>query len=970
MKFKFSNLKVMSILLVSGLIYSCTPKTTDATMKVETPEKNDKTMVAIEESSVPDWAKVDVPTDESVRTGTLGNGMKYYIQKNVKPENRAELRLAINAGAMQEDDDQQGLAHFLEHMCFNGTKNFSKSELVDYLESIGTKFGPDLNAYTSFDETVYMLQVRTDDQVMFDKGMLILQDWSNAVTFDGTEIDKERGVVLGEWRSGLGASERMRDKWFPQLFKDSRYAERLPIGKPEILKTAPYDAFTRFYKDWYRPDLMAVVVVGDIDVDAVEKQVKERFAVNENPANPRKKIEYDVPKHKETLVAIATDKEAPGTQVQVIYKHDPKKIKNVGDYRQQMVNSLYNRMLGARFEELSKSANPPFLYAFSAYTNFVRSSDAYYGACGVEPTKTLKGLKAMLKENQRVLKHGFTDTELERAKKQLLNSIEKSYKESDKTDSRRLAMKYVSNFLEGTPIPSPAQTFEMYDKYLPTVSLKEVNKLAAQWITDENRVIIVTGPEKEDITMPTETEIRAVLEEVKNEEVKAYVDKVTTEPLLAEKLMPTEIKSSKKIDEIDVVEMDLGNGVKIVLKPTTFKNDEILMSAFSTGGHSLVSDADFMSASQATPIINSSGVGNFDATQLQKMLAGQTVSVQPYINELSEGFNGSCSPDDFETMLQLVYLYFTNPRKDADAMNAYMTQVKTQMQFMGSNPQFYFFDQITKALSNNHPRKKIFPTAEELDQVNLDKVIEIYKDRFSDAGDFTFVFTGNFDVKGITPMLSQYLGNLPSSGRNETWKDIGAKTPKGKMDKKMNKGQAPKSFACVIFGGDFEWDDAQARYDFNSLMSVVRIKLREKLREDEGGVYGVQVQGNIERWPTEEYSTMILFNADPTEVEKLVGFTKEEIKKIVDNGVEDKDITKVTETQRQERIKSLKENKFWSGYLTSAYKNELDPKRIQMEYYEKAVNGLNSDALQKMAKKVFDFENMKQFILFPEETKE
>ncbi len=969
MKMKYAGLQILGFIILAMGVFSCTPKTSATTMEDKKTEADTPT-VAMGESDIPDWAKGDVPTDGSVRTGTLSNGMKYYIQKNIKPENRAELRLAVNAGAMQEDEDQQGLAHFLEHMCFNGTKNFSKSELVDYLESIGTKFGPDLNAYTSFDETVYMLQVRTDDQEMFDKGMLILQDWSNAVTFEGEEIDKERGVVLGEWRSGLGASERMRNKWFPTLFKDSRYAERLPIGKPEILKSAPYDAFTRFYNDWYRPDLMAVVVVGDVDVDVVEKQIKERFSTNTNPDNPRKKVEYSVPKHKETLVAIASDEEAPSTQVQVIYKHDPKKVNNIGDYRQQMINSLYNRMLGARFDEMTKTANPPFLYAFSAYTGFVRSSDAYYGAAGVEPDKVTNGLKAMLLENQRVLKHGFTDTELERAKKALLNSIEKRFKESDKTPSRRLAMKYVSNFLEGTPIPSPKQTYELYDKFLPTISLKEVNKLAGQWITDENRVIIVTGPEKDGINMPSEAEIRKVLDEVETIEVKPYVDKVSNEPLLAKELKPTEIKSSKVVEEIDVTELVLSNGTKVILKPTKFKNDEILMNAYSSGGHSLVSDADFMSASQTTPIINTSGVGNFSDTELKKMLAGQTVSVQPYINELSEGFNGSCSPDDFETMLQLVYLYFTEPRKDPDAMSAYMTQIKTQMQFMGANPQFYFFDELTKALSNNHPRKKIFPSSEDLDKVDLDKVMEIYKNRFSDAGDFTFVFTGNFDAKSIAPMLSKYLGNLPSTGRNESWKDIGVKTPKGIMEKTMKKGQAPKSFACLVFNGDFDWDDAQSRYDFNSLMSVVRIKLREKLREDEGGVYGVQVQGNIERWPNEEYSTLILFNADPAEVDQLVEFTKEEIKKIAANGVEDKDLTKVAETQRQERIKNLKENKFWNGYLASAYKNGLDPKKIQMEYYEKAVNGLNSDALQKMAKKVFNFEEVKQFILYPEDKKE
>ncbi len=972
MKFRFNFFFAFLVMMVTGLIYSCTPKTGNVTKASEKPAEKpevEDAMVGVGESA-PDWTQKAVPTDERVRTGTLPNGLKYYIQKNSKPENRAELRLSINAGAMQEDEDQLGLAHFLEHMCFNGTKNFSKSELVDYLESIGTKFGPDLNAYTSFDETVYMLQVRTDDQEMLDKGMLILQDWSNAVTFEGEEIDKERGVIMGEYRSGLGAQERMRNEWFPLVFKDSRYADRLPIGKPEIIKNAPYDAFTRFYNDWYRPDLMAVVVVGDVDVDAMEAQIKERFGGLENPENPRKKIEYNVPKHDETLVTVVTDKEASSTQVQLMYKHDPMKVKNMGDYRTRMVHSLYNRMLSSRLEELTKSANPPFLYGFSSYTNFVRTADAYYGAAGVEPDGVLEGLEALLTENQRVLQHGFTATELERTKKEILNSIEKQYKESDKTPSRRLAMRYVSNHLENSPIPSPKQTFELYEKFIPTITLKEINALAGQWITDKNRVVIVTGPEKEDITMPSEDDIRKILASVDEKEVKAYVDNVSSEPLMSKALKPGIIRDKKMIEEIGVTELNLTNGVKVILKPTDFKNDEILLTAFSSGGHSLVGDEDYMSASQASTIIDQSGVAKFSDTELQKMLAGKTVGVSPYIDELSEGFTGSCSPDDFETMLQLIYLYFTEPRKDEDAMNAYMTQMKTQMSFMGANPQFYFFSEVFKVLSNDHPRRKILPAVEDLDKVNLDRVMEIYRDRFADASDFTFVFTGNFDPDAIQIKLAQYLGNLPSTQRKETWKDVNVETPKGKIEKTFYKGQTQKSFAFLGFGGDFDWEDGQARYDFRSMISVLNIKLRERLREDEGGVYGVQVQGDVSRWPKEEFSILIFFNAEPNEVDKLVEITKEEIQKLIDNGVEDKDITKVTETQRQERIKNLKENRFWSGYLRSSYQNSLDPTNIQMEHYEKYVNSLSSESVVAMAKKVLKLDEIAQFVLKPEEGEE
>lgn len=975
MKFRFNFFFAFLVMAVAGLITACTPKTGTATKATEKPIESPTEKPSVEEAmvgvgeSMPDWTKKDVPTDDRVRMGTLPNGMKYYIQKNAKPEQRAELRLAINAGAMQEDADQQGLAHFSEHMAFNGTENFSKSELVDYLESTGTKFGADLNAYTSFDETVYMLQVRTDSQEMLDKGMLIIQDWAGAITFDGTEIDKERGVIMGEHRSGLGADERMRNEWFPLIFKDSRYAERLPIGKPEIIQNAPYDVFTRFYKDWYRPDLMAVIVVGDVDVDAMEKEIKERFGTLKNPEKPREKIEYDVPMHKETLISIVTDKEASSTQVQIMYKHDPMKVNNMGDYRTRMVHSMYNRMLSTRLQELTKKADPPFLYGFSSYTNIVRTKDAYYGAAGVEPTGVLKGLEALLLENQRVLKHGFTSTELERTKKSVLNSIEKQYKESDKTPSRRLATRYVSNHLESSPMPSPKQTFELYEKFLPTITLAEVNMLATKWITDENRVVIVTGPEKEGITMPTKADIQRVLNEADSKEVAAYIDEVSSEPLLAKKFSPVAITSTNVVKEIGVTEMTLANGVKIILKPTTFKNDEIIMSAYSAGGHSLYSDEDFMSASQASTIVDQSGVSKFSDTELRKMLAGKTVGVSPYIGELSEGLNGSCSPKDFETMLQLVYLYFTEPRKDEAAMSSYMTQMKTQVSFMGANPQFYFFSEIFKEMTNNHPRKKIMPTVEDLDKVNLDRIMEIYKDRFADASDFTFVFTGNFEPNAIQDQLASYLGNLPSSNRKETWKDVNVVSPKVKIEKTLYKGETQKSFAYLGFSDEFDWDDAQARYDFRSMISVLNIKLRERLREDEGGVYGVQVQGDVERWPKEEYSILIFFNAEPGEVDNLVEITKEEIQKLIDNGVSDIDITKVSETQRQERVKGLKENRFWSGYLQSAYRNNLNPTRIQQVEYDKLVDNLNSDAVQAMAKKVLNLDKVAQFILKPEEKK-
>ena len=911
-------------------------------------------------------AQTDViPTDPSVRMGVLENGMHYYIKKNAKPENRVELRLAVNAGAMQEDDDQQGLAHFVEHMAFNGSKNFKKNELVDYLESVGTKFGPDLNAYTSFDETVYMIQTRTDDKEILAKGLLILEDWAGALDFDHEEIDKERGVVMSEWRSRLSPDQRMQQKYFPIMYQDSRYATRLPIGKTDVIQNADYEVFKRFYRDWYRPNLMAIAVVGDIDVDEMEKEVKARYSKLKNPEKQRPIEEYPVPNHKETLISINSDKEASFSNVRLMYKHPRIETKTLEQYRASLVRNLYNRMLNARLTELTQTPEPPFNFAYSGYSRDVGQLDTYEGYAFTAEGGTPKGLEVLLTENKRALQHGFNASEMERQKEDMLTSAKRAAKESDKTESRRLVMRYVYNFLNGNPIPSPEQTQDLYEKYLPTIKVEEINKLAKNWITDENRVIVITGPEKKETPMPTEAEVLAILKKVDGMTVEPYVDNVSDAPLLADKLSPKVIRGTEEMPEIGVTELILENGVKVVLKPTDFKNDEVLMTAFSPGGHSLYSDDMYASASNAARIVDQSGVGEFDAVQLDKKLAGKTVSCSPYISELWEGMNGSASPDDLETMFQLIYLYFQHPREDESTLQSYIAKQKGIYANLMSNPQYWFSNEMSTIKYGDHPRRG-FPTSEQMDKIKMTEVMKIYKDRFADASDFTFILVGNFDVEKTKELAATYLGNLPKTDRIEKGKDVGADIVKGAVSKDLSKGEAPKSLVEMTFHGDFEWTP-ENRYNLNSLVQVMRIKMRESMREDKGGVYGVRVSGYTTQFPKPTYNITVSFNSDPANTEDLIKTALNDIENARLNGAEEKDLVKIKETQRQEKIKNLKENRYWSRQIRSMEQNNSDLNDIQMANLEEAIKGLTSDDIKKAANMYFDESNFIRVMMEPEE---
>lgn len=904
----------------------------------------------------------DLPVNPNVRMGKLENGMTYYIMQNRKPENRAALRLAVNAGSIMETEEQQGLAHFCEHMAFNGTKNFKKNELVQYLESIGMRFGGDLNAYTSFDETVYMLELPMDDDEKLTKGMQVLVDWANNVSYDDEEIDKERGVIIEEWRSRNGASSRIRDKQFPVLLKGSLYADRLPIGKPEILRSFKHETIRQFYQDWYRPDLMSVIAVGDFEVNMMEEKIKSMFGGIPARENPKPRPAFDVPDHDELLFAIATDKEATGTSLSLYHKMAPSVDRKVSDYRKSMVEQLYSQMLNDRYNELLQKRNPPFTSAYASKGAFVRAKDIYVLGVSTQEDGVLPGFEALLTEAKRVKDHGFTASELERAKTNILRNVEQSYNEREKTRSESHASEFVRNFLHHEPIPGIEFEYELYKKYLPTISIREVNKLTADLMPAKNRVVALSMPEKDGVAVPTEAQLRTVMDKVEKMTLEPYVDEVANKPLA--EVPPTKVKiaSEKTHADLGVTEWTLSNGIRVLLKTTDFKADEVRFAAVSPGGNGYISDQDMASGALAASIVDLGGVGEFDAIQLKKLLAGKVVNVNPYIGGEQEGFSGSAAPKDLETAMQLVYLYFTQPRKDTTAFESFKSRLSAQLENAGNRPEKVFSDTMQVTLANYHPRVRPV-TKEWIETVDLEKAFAFYRDRFADAGDFSFIFVGNITAEELRPLSEKYLGALPVTGRKESWKDPGVRPPKGVLKKEVRKGVDKKSTVAVVFTGPFEWTYAN-RYNISSLEELLTIKLREAIREDKGGTYGVGVRVNVEKYPESEYAVMVSFGTDPDRVDELLGTLFDVLKDTRDNLSTEENLNKIKELQRREREKSAKENGFWIGQLQNAINNG-DPLN-QFLQFDRQIDALTLRDLQNAAQRYLNLDNYVQVVLYPE----
>ena len=909
-----------------------------------------------------------MPVDPQITMGQFKNGLRYYIRTTKKPEKRAELRLVVKAGSILEDDDQLGLAHFVEHMAFNGTKNFPKHELQAFIESLGMRFGAHLNAYTSFDETVYMLHVPTDKPEALARSFQVLEDWAQNVSFDSAEIEKERGVVVEEWRSSRGAGMRNTEKLFPIMFKGSRYANRLPIGKPEIIQNSKLERIKQYYKDWYRPDLMAVVAVGDFDKAAVEKLVNTHFGSLPAATSPKPREIFPIPDRTETGYAINTDKETTTTSVEVNTLLPSRPEGSIGAYRQKTVDRLFAGMLNARFSELAQKPDAPFVFGFSGRGSFLgRTKDIAYLNALAKEGAIENAMRALLTESERVARFGFTETELARQKLSVLRNYERLALEKDNATSSAKAAEYIRHFLMDETLPSAEDEYELHKRLVPEITLVEINKLAREWfpLSSQNRMVIVTAPEKSGLAVPDQPKLAAIIKEGPSAELKPYVDTVGSAVLLEALPASGKIVNSNTNEKTGLTIWELGNGVKVVLKPTDFRADEIVFRATSPGGTSLVSDADYIPASTATQVINSGGIAKFSAIDLGKMMAGKVASANPFIGELEEGLSGSSSRKDIETMFQLIYLRFTQPRADANAFAVQATQARTFMANQSVVPEFAFFEALTTARFQNHPRRRM-STAATVDQWNLDKSLAFYKDRFADASDFTFYFVGSFDEAMMKPLVERYLGALPSLRRKETWKDIGVTLPTTIVEKKVEKGIEPKSRAAIVFSGPFVFDQNQ-RAAIRAMSDILQNRLMEVIREELGGTYGISASASYFKFPKPEYSISINFGSAPERTDDLIKRVFEEIEKFKTDGPTEKQLADEKEALIREFETSSKQNAYLLGQISARFYNGEDPAGIWMmtDYYKK----LDAAAVREAAKLYLNTKSFVKVTLFPEPPK-
>ncbi|WP_298899928.1 pitrilysin family protein [uncultured Psychroserpens sp.] len=909
-----------------------------------------------------------IPMNPDVKTGVLSNGLTYYIQNNGKPEDKVELRLAIKAGSILETEDQKGLAHFMEHMNFNGTTNFKKNELVDYLQSIGVEFGADLNAYTGFDQTVYILPIPSDDPEKLDKGFQILQDWAGGALLTAEDIDEERGVVIEEYRTRLGASTRMQSKYLDKIAYKSQYADRLPIGTKENLENFKYESLRNFQKDWYRPNLMAVIAVGDLDVETLEKKIKDNFSGLENPKNPKPRQEFGSENHEGTFVAIEWDEEATGSQVQIYYKDkgEVKKTRTVKDYRDNMVEGLFTQMINNRLREYSNKPNPPFIFGFSFHGGIIGNKEAYQSIAQTNETGQLEALKTLLEENERVKRFGFNASELERAKKDYFARTERSYKDRDKQESGRLVGRYIQNFLQESPMPGAEWTYNYVKSQLPTIKLEEVNGLIKDFLHDDNRLVVLTGPKKDGLTKVTEKEVIDLLDSVKNAELKGYEDEEVRSELMANKpakgsISNVTVNNKGKLNETTT--MTLSNGAKVTYKKTDFKNDEILFEAFSYGGTSLYSNDDLKQTASANGGLTEAGIDGLSKNDMTKVMSGKIANVRPYIGGLDEGMRGSTTPKDLETMFQMVHLYFTKLDKDPEAFASFISKQKAFLGNILSNPNVSFSIALGEFLNEGNPRYTGFPTPERLDKANYDLAYEKYKERFANAGDFNFYFVGNIDESKIAELAETYIASLPGTSERETYNVSSFRPKSGAQEFTYRKGTEPKSQVNLVFRGETKYDVNEARA-MNALGEILSIKLIEKLREEEGGVYGAGARGAIRKIPYGNFNFSISFPCAPENAEKLAAASIAELQKIIDNGPEASDLDKVKKALLLTRKEQLEQNRFWLSAIKNADYNKSDLDNVVN--YDANVNALTTEDIHNVAKKYLQDGYLKA-ILLPEE---
>lgn len=908
-----------------------------------------------------------LPIDPKVRYGKLDNGLTYYIRHNELPENRADFYIAQNVGSVLEEDNQAGLAHFLEHMAFNGTKNFPENGIDKYLQSVGMRMGENLNAYTSFDETVYtIINAPVDKPNVVDSCLLILHDWSNSLALTDSMIEKERGIIREEWRTRRDASQRLLEKQLQQMFPGNKYANRIPIGSIDVINNFKPEELRAYYKKWYRPDLQAIIVVGDVDVDTVEKTIKTMFSDIPTPVNPAKREYVSVADNDEPIVSIATDKEASSTIIYIYHKYDPMPAQLrstaaglITDY----ISAVCSQILNERLEALLHQANPPFVYAEAYDGDFMvaRTKDAFTIAAIAKEGEIDSTMTALVREMERARQFGFTVSEYERAKINILKQYESAFNERDKQKNSSYTKEYVNHFTEGGYIPGIETEYTLINQIAPNITVEQVNQYLSQVIGEKNIVIALSGPEKEGVVYPTESELLEMFNKARSQKVEPYKEEVNNDPLIPELPAPGKIVKEEHDGLFDATVLTLSNGVRVVLKPTEYKKDEIQMTATSPGGSFMVGIDDAKNMKVFNSVIGLGGLGNFSAIDLSKKLAGKKVSCSASLGVDNESLNGYASPDDVKTLFELIYLAMTSPRTDNDAYASFENRMKAQLENAKLDPSTAFNDTISKVVYNNHPRA-VSLEAEDFDKISYQRILDIYKERYGDASDFTFTFVGNLNVDSIRPYIEQYLATLPANGRvDKPSPDALPKIMNGKLENHFSREmQTPKSSVFQLYSGKSEYN-LKNLLTASLLSQILDLVYTETIRESEGGSYGVYAGVSLSDFPKGQTTLQVFFDTDPEKWENMVRIVDEEIQRIATEGPKSEHLTKSRDNMLKRHNERLQENSYWLNVIDSYYFRGMDA----YTNYKETLEGITADDIKKFMSDFISQGNCVEVVMGP-----
>ena len=921
-----------------------------------------------------------VPFDKKIISGTLDNGFTYYIRDNRKPEERIQFRLVSNAGSILERDDQQGLAHFCEHMAFNGIKGYPHNTMIKKLQEHGIEFGRGINAYTSFDQTVYYVDMPSTDPEMVKMGIEILDGWAGNILFDQEEIESERGVIHEEWRGGVGHGDRMRKKTFPVVFRGSLYADRLPIGKEEVIMNFKRQSIVDFFNDWYRPDLQAIVVVGDLQnfeyagkkgAKAMEQRVRDVFGAHSKAANPKPRPVFTIEGNKEPLIAIATDKEATSTSMAFIWKHKKAPVGTVGNFRQGFVNSLVTMMINERFSDLCEKPEAPMMGAGASHNGFiaryVREADDFTLSCSPKENRIEEAAAVLLAEMKRLDEHGFLKTELERQKESLLSWYTRSAKEADKTQSDDLADEITRHFLEGEPVPGIRQEWRYAKEFIPEITVEECNSVIASWITDENLVVYLTAPEREGYRVPDVATVRKIIADSRNVKTEPWVDTFQDKPLFTDEVPAATPRLTRENKVLDYNEYTCPNGVRFVVKKTELQADQIVIGSQSFGGTSLYGDDDFFLASNTADLIDASGIADLTANQLSKKLKGHPISISPYIGVTSQGFNGMCPPADLELTLQLINLYYTAPRSDKDVFARTTEQLRSQVKLVADNPQVAFAETYYHTLYPEEKRLIIVPNEEQIGTLDPDHAMKIFRERFHDASDQVFFFVGNISDDDIA-LIARYLNHLPTDGsqKGEKYIDRTSKFAQGIVHAEAVKG-IEKQGMLQIYGemnvGANELTP-EVRFAIDALSNALEITLLEEVREKNGDAYSPSVGMWCERVPSAQVSWKFAIGCDPEKIQKIEKDCIDILRRYQKTGPDEQTLAKVKEQMIVNHGTSIQGNYYWLGALMGSYTYGESIDHIAR--YDEMVRAISAKQLQQLAKKYINLKNYVSVSLRPE----